>query len=75
MDRHAFGRSWAVCRKLRNIAVTLLMVAGGLSAGTADTPSQPSDLTNATIEELMQIEVTSVAKKEQKLNRVPAAET
>ena len=44
-------------------------------AGMPDSGTESSlpDLTEASLEQLMQIEVTSVAKKEQKLNRVPAA--
>jgi iron complex outermembrane recepter protein len=33
----------------------------------------PADLTNASIEDLMNMEVTSVSKKEQKISRTPAA--
>ena len=73
MDRHTFGRPWAAHRKLRRIGVIFPVMAAALSAGAPNAPPQPSDLANATIEELMQIEVTSVAKKEQKLNQVPAA--
>ena len=73
MERHTFGGPPAARGKLRRFAATLFMMAATVSAGASDAPSQPSDLTNATIEELMQIEVTSVAKKEQKLNQVPAA--
>jgi iron complex outermembrane recepter protein len=38
-----------------------------------DTPTSPSDLTKISIENLMNMEVISVSKKEQKLSRVAAA--
>jgi len=50
-----------------------LVMAAAVPVASPDTPQEARDLTEATIEELMQIEVTSVAKKEQKLNQVPAA--
>jgi iron complex outermembrane receptor protein len=37
------------------------------------TPSQPKDLTGASIEDLMNMEVTSASRKEQKLSQVAAA--
>jgi len=69
----------AECRLAANlkhfpIAILLAMTVG-VWAAPPDPPQPPParDLTEATIEELMQIEVTSVAKKEQKLSEVPAA--
>src|ERR1022692_3988493 len=39
----------------------------------ADDPAKPRDLTDASLEDLMNIEVTTVSKKEQKLSQSPAA--
>lgn len=73
MDGHIFDCHQAARRKLRRIGMILLILAAALSAQTPDKTPATTDLADATIEELMQIEVTSVAKKEQKLNQVPAA--
>jgi iron complex outermembrane receptor protein len=48
-------------------AAALAVVAAALGQ------QKPPDLTNASIEDLMNIEVTSASKKEQKLSEVPAA--
>ena len=73
MNGDIFGCRRAARGKLRQIGTIFLVMAAAVSARTADKAPEPTDLTDATIEELMQIEVTSVAKKEQKLNQVPAA--
>ena len=58
-------------------ALLLLVVCGGAwgqltnSQNAAQTP--PGDLTRVSLENLMNIEVTSVSKKEQKLSQVAAA--
>ena len=52
--------------------LALLAVATALVV-EASTPPKNSDLTEATLEDLMNIEVTSVSKKEQKLSQAPAA--
>jgi iron complex outermembrane receptor protein len=52
----------------RTIAVLLLSLAGG-----AKGQKTARDLTEASLEDLMNIEVTTVSKKEQKLSQTPAA--
>jgi iron complex outermembrane receptor protein len=50
------------------------MVAGVCLASPSDTePPLPADLTQLSLEDLMDIEITSVAKKAQKLSEAPAA--
>jgi iron complex outermembrane receptor protein len=49
-----------------------LLVLFAVSAG-AQTPSRPPDLTVMSIEDLMNVQVTSVSKKEQKLSQAAAA--
>ncbi len=54
----------------------IALVCAALPPGQgADTPRDPApkDLTEATLEQLMNIEVTSVSKKEQELSKAPAA--
>jgi iron complex outermembrane recepter protein len=55
--------------------IAMLLAAIAAWAVPPDMPQDRSgrDLTEATLEELMQIEITSVAKKEQTLNQAPAA--
>jgi len=57
--------------------VLLLLDCGALQAQTPQTQktfqSAPSDLTQVSIENLMNVEVTSVSKKEQKLSQVATA--
>ncbi len=57
------------------VAISLLLAVITTWAAPGDTPQDRfgRDLTEATLEELMQIEITSVAKKEQKVNQAPAA--
>jgi iron complex outermembrane recepter protein len=52
--------------------VILALSLGLATLGPAQTPS-PRDLTQFSLEDLMNVEVTSVSKKEQKLSRVGAA--
>lgn len=52
--------------------LSCLLWASLVLLGAGQPPSRP-DLTTASLEDLMQIEVTSVSKKEQRLNRVAAA--
>jgi iron complex outermembrane receptor protein len=55
-------------------ALLLSVVAGVCSAGAYDTePALPADLTELSLEDLMDIEITSVAKKSQKLSEAAAA--
>ncbi len=73
-----FGRgSPSIGRFLRRAAIgTLLLslVAGVCLASPPDTgPPLPADLTELSIEDLMDIEITSVAKKAQKLSEAAAA--
>jgi iron complex outermembrane receptor protein len=57
---------------MSNTRLSCLLWAPLALLGAGQTPTRP-DLTTASLEDLMQIEVTSVSKKEQKLNRVAAA--
>src|ERR1051326_981278 len=52
-------------------AKRLIFLVG--SCALAFAQKQPRDLSNATIEDLLTLEVTSVSKKEQKLVTAPAA--
>ncbi len=56
---------------LRVVAIESVLSA--LTFLAAQTPSPPADLTTLKIEDLMNIDVTSASKKEQKLSKVPAA--
>src|SRR6202161_4365356 len=56
---------------MRAVACELVLVASSLSAVQAQ-HAQP-DLTTLKIEDLMNVDVTSASKKEQKISRVPAA--
>jgi len=51
-------------------ARVILLIALALPAGAQD---RPTDLTNKSLEDLMNTEVTSVSKKEQKLSRIAGA--
>jgi iron complex outermembrane receptor protein len=55
----------------RALACGWLIVASAVPAAYAQ--SAPSDLTDLKIEDLMNVDVTSASKKEQKISRVPAA--
>jgi len=56
------------------VALVLLMVGAVCSAVASDTePPLPDDLTQLSLEDLMDIEITSVAKKAQKLSEAAAA--
>ena len=48
----------------------VVLVLAGLAAGQTD---RPNDLTQASLEQLMNVEVTSVSKKEQRLSQTAAA--
>jgi iron complex outermembrane recepter protein len=72
------GRHAADCKRsgnwrrlFRRILAPLGMVI--LSVSPARAQQQPADLTKVSIEDLMNMEVTSASKKEQKLSRVAAA--
>jgi iron complex outermembrane receptor protein len=74
------GLRWQRRRGTRFASATaafLLLDCGALRAQTPQTQktsqSSPSDLTQVSIENLMNLEVTSVSKKEQKLSQVAAA--
>jgi iron complex outermembrane recepter protein len=63
------------CRHVRRLALALVSTCGvawGQPQQPA-TPSQSRDLTQVSIENLMNMEVTSVSKKEQKMSQVAAA--
>ena len=59
-------------KSIRSIWLIAIMMIGDGSL-FAQTPNPASDLTTATLEELMNIEVTSVSKKEEKLFQSAAA--
>src|SRR5712692_1284660 len=62
--------------RVHSIALRLglsLAVNGLLPITSAGQSSSPRDLTQASLEDLMSIQVTSVSKKEQKLSKVGAA--
>ncbi len=66
-------RTW-----LARVAVLLLVLGRSVAWGQVPPsqqapPSSPGDLTRVSIENLMNMEVTSVSKKEQKLSRVASA--
>jgi iron complex outermembrane receptor protein len=54
-------------------AVAIKSVLSALTFLAAQTQSPPVDLTTLQIEDLMNVDVTSASKKEQKLSKVPAA--
>jgi len=51
----------------------LLLVAAGLCPKLMASPAIATPLVDLSLEELMEIEVTTVSKKAQSLNRIPAA--
>ncbi len=51
----------------------LLLLWSASSSGNAQTPTSGNDIANKSIEELMNIDVTSVSRKDQKLSKIPAA--
>jgi iron complex outermembrane recepter protein len=54
--------------------LTVLLCLLACPAGRGQTPQEPpKDLTTTSIEDLMNVEVTSVSKKEQKISRTAAA--
>src|SRR6202012_1802911 len=53
--------------------IVCVVVFGGFALPAALSQDSPPDLTKLQIEDLMNIDVTSASKKEQKLSRVPAA--
>jgi iron complex outermembrane recepter protein len=52
---------------------TLMVCAGARGQDATDSQQKSQDLTNASLEDLMKVEVTSVSKKEQTLSRTAAA--
>jgi iron complex outermembrane recepter protein len=76
MDGKRWKRPPAV--RMTGATVLLLLLGCGVACGQ-DTPSprvpqsSPRDLTQVSIENLMNMEVTSVSKKEQKLSRIASA--
>ena len=69
--------SWLRRSRLAGAAASILLGCGPVwcQAQQSQKPSQPStdDLTQVSLENLMNMEVTSVSKKEQKLSQVAAA--
>lgn len=55
------------------VVVIPLLILGGLCAAMAAGPANKDTLAEMSLEQLMQIEVTSVARKEQKLSKAAAA--
>ncbi len=51
----------------------LFVLAAGLHAQSSQKPSNSNDIANKSIDELMNVDVTSVSRKDQKLSRTPAA--
>ena len=59
---------------LRKTLITVMVLGSLISEGHAQQPPKgPQDLSSLTIEDLMNIKVTSVSKKEEKLSRTAAA--
>ncbi|HKX33467.1 MAG TPA: TonB-dependent receptor [Blastocatellia bacterium] len=58
---------------IRYAWLTAVLMLIGFGHSSAQAPDPPHDLTAASLEELMNIEVTSVSKKEEKLFRTAAA--
>jgi iron complex outermembrane recepter protein len=74
------GRRWKRWLQEWLVPAAVLLVAFGSPAASGATPQSPAvpqtpsgDLTQVSIENLMNLEVTSVSKKEQKLSQVAAA--
>ena len=74
------GKQRSCAPRLRVNAATVLLVLGGCATAWGQTPqsrrapvSAASDLTQVSIENLMDVEVSSVSKKDQKLLRTAAA--
>src|SRR5450432_2628774 len=63
---------FAPCFSVRGL-VRLAALAGFAMAASAWAQEPAQDLTKLSVEDLMNVEVTSVSKKEQKLSRVAAA--
>ena len=57
--------------RVRHMAVALVLVAGAVADAQAQT--RPADLALASLEDLMDIEISSVSRKDQRLGDVPAA--
>src|SRR5271156_1571820 len=67
-------RSKPVCRDSGNARILLIALAAGMViAPPGIAQQQPDDLTKKSIEDLMNLEVTSASKKEQKISQVAAA--
>lgn len=58
---------------LRGTAVSLLGILACVESWGQTQQAPPKDLTTTSIEDLMNVEVTSVSKKEQKLSKTAAA--
>jgi iron complex outermembrane receptor protein len=74
------GKRWRRARgtRLPRLTAMLFLLGCGMTWGQAPSPqkappSPPGDLTQVSIENLMNMEVTSVSRKEQKLSQVAAA--
>jgi iron complex outermembrane recepter protein len=72
MRPHANSRASA--RQIRRAGIACaLALATALSCRSQDGPQKSADLANQSLEDLMNIEVTSVSKKQEKLSRTAAA--
>jgi iron complex outermembrane receptor protein len=60
-------------RRLRTSALLLLTAWLAVSGALVQAQTRPADLATATLEDLMNIEITSASRKEQRLGDVPAA--
>lgn len=75
MQRARFFRNKRVggyCRQYIGFIAALLLIGGGGPARAQDQPA-PGELTELSLEQLMNIDVTSVSKKEERLFDAPAA--
>src|ERR1700683_3045631 len=67
------GRSWRAMKLTLMRAVACELAWAGLALLATQAQNAPPDLTALQIEDLMNVDVTSASKKEQKLSKVPAA--
>ncbi len=69
------GRSQLCSTSIKTAVCGLLLlwVTSGVWVATAVTQLHPSDLTELSLEELMNIEVTSVSKRPEKFSKAAAA--
>jgi len=71
-DIHQRGGNWWSRSGGKAVIASWLLCAGA-DAWSAEADSQPSNLANLSLEDLVNLKVTSVSKKEEKLNEAAAA--